>query len=61
MNAGQTATAEAFIVAIIVAAAFLFTVLRALRAARGRKPSCCSGDLGRRKKRANSADEVRVD
>jgi hypothetical protein len=51
MSAGQTATVEAVIVAAIVAAALLFTVFRILRTARGRKPSCCSGNLGRRNKK----------
>jgi hypothetical protein len=43
MTAGQAAVLETVFAAVIVAGALLFSVLRIIRAARSRRPSCCSG------------------
>ena len=43
MTGGPAAVPQAIIAALIVAGALLFSVLRVVRAARSRRPSCCSG------------------
>jgi hypothetical protein len=52
MNGAPSSLGDALAVALIVAAAVAFVVFRAVRAARGRKPPCCSGgESGVRKAR----------